>query len=330
MAALICSFSYAAEPVRMLNSMRPTENTPAELLRRAAFEGDLGSIEQLLAQGVNVNAKDRDGWTALIWAQLGNRTGAVELLLTRGAAIDAKDESGHTAAHQAAMAGRLEVLESLLHYGASVNTVARSGLTPLMDAATYGRVRVMELLLAKGADPNAVNEDGRTALSLAHQHGRRNVTFLLLANGADPNFQAKRLQAGLSVNGTKPKGPTRVRLAGCLRDTDVIGAQNRPSGCRLNDPLDPRASQTVYTVAPPRIESRNAALREAFQTWEQLENKYPDMPQRLRHASGKRLPLEDLCAKEPLLRRALELWQTIRAEHPNLASSLMDLARMGR
>ena len=58
------------------------------LLTHAAIEGDLEPIRELLDEGADVNARDRNGDTALWWAIIRGHVAVVRLLLERGANVD--------------------------------------------------------------------------------------------------------------------------------------------------------------------------------------------------------------------------------------------------
>ena len=105
-----------------------------ELLSSA--KGYLKGVKYQLKQGANVNAKDKNGWTALIFC------------------ID--DENTYDS-----------VCEYLIEQGADVNVKTKSGWTPLMFAAEKNRRGLVETLLKKGADINAKNKNGYTAVDLA-------------------------------------------------------------------------------------------------------------------------------------------------------------------
>lgn len=60
-------------------------------------EGDVEKIEEAIRNGVNINAKDDNGNTALIWAAFEGKTEIAELLLKYGSNINAKDNNGRTA-----------------------------------------------------------------------------------------------------------------------------------------------------------------------------------------------------------------------------------------
>ncbi len=81
-------------------------------------------------------------------------------LLDRGAAIDAKDREGKTALAKAAEANKLPLMRLLLERGANVNARAIDGSTALLYAAEQDRGPAIALLLERGADPNLAWPEG--------------------------------------------------------------------------------------------------------------------------------------------------------------------------
>ena len=144
-------------------------NPLAELesdLRQAAVDGDIGTINSLLAQGVNINAADERGWTALRGAAFIENAQVVKLLLDRKADpnIRTKDD-GTTALHQAASSDDIEIVKSLLKAGADPNIRdSFSGMTPLMEAAGLGNVVATQLMIKNNADVNVYDKWGETVL----------------------------------------------------------------------------------------------------------------------------------------------------------------------
>ena len=65
--------------------------------REAAVTGDAKAVARLLAQGLNVNDRDRYGQTALMLAALHGHLGAVRLLLDAGADKNVVAKFGFTA-----------------------------------------------------------------------------------------------------------------------------------------------------------------------------------------------------------------------------------------
>ncbi len=74
----------------------------------------------------------------------------VELMLIDGVDIDARDEEGRTLLHWAARHGHLDVIELLVNRQAALNIRDRSGQTPLQAAVARGHEAVAELLRRHG------------------------------------------------------------------------------------------------------------------------------------------------------------------------------------
>ena len=94
-----------------------------------------------------------------------------ELLNAPGVNIHAKDQDGFTALHWAAWSGMPHSVAMLAKAGLDINEKENNGYTPLMLAAMRGNSEVVAALQALGANANAVNADNKTALQLAEEKG---------------------------------------------------------------------------------------------------------------------------------------------------------------
>lgn len=154
-------------------------------LMDAIFERNTDRAAALLDAGANVNAMAHNGSTALmIAAEMGN-TAMMRLLIDNGADVDARNEYGKTPL----MAGGNDkgVITMLIRAGADVNAVDKDGGTALMNAAAGKHSDVVELLLDAGADVAMADRYGYTALKSATiWGGRGEIAGLLLQAGADP------------------------------------------------------------------------------------------------------------------------------------------------
>ena len=155
----------------------------------AVERGDKLALAALLKAGVDVNAAQGDGATALHWAAYQNDAKTVALLLSAGAKLNAQNALGVTPLALAAQQGGAAVLEELIKAGAKPNdpvNFVNAGETPLMHAARSGSVDAVKVLLKAGADINAKeNWNGQTALMWAAAEGHAPMVEMLIEFGAD-------------------------------------------------------------------------------------------------------------------------------------------------
>jgi ankyrin repeat protein len=105
-------------------------------------------IESALAAGGDVNAVDRQGNSALMWAATRNHAAGIELLLEKGAAIDYQNMPG-------------------------------KDYTALISAAKHGNHAAIAALLKAGADTQVKTEGGKTAFEVAMQNGHAGSAFMI-------------------------------------------------------------------------------------------------------------------------------------------------------
>lgn len=184
-----------------------------EALFAAAERGDAGAARLALrprglVRRPDVNARNRDGWTALHYAAAYGQLEVAKVLLERGAKLDASNYLGLTALdyascyghdevafllsecgarhtlHTAAALGVLWALSRLLQQGNNPGRLDYFGYTPLHWAARHGRHEAVALLLERGALPETPDVNGETALHRAEQWGHERVAQLLRTHQA--------------------------------------------------------------------------------------------------------------------------------------------------
>lgn len=112
----------------------------------------------------------------------------VSKAIENGIDINALDCSGTTALNWAASEGYMNILNLLLDKGAQINKAEeRGGWTPLMLAVINQNSRAVEELIKRGANLNIKNTQGYSALMLAAERGNFEALKMLLDNGVDPN-----------------------------------------------------------------------------------------------------------------------------------------------
>jgi len=167
----------------------------------AAMAGNKETVRALLKQGMDVNAAQGDGMTALHWAARQGDVEIAQMLLYAGANVKASTRlGGYTPLLMAAQVGHAPMLEMLIKSGADAKVATANGTTPLMMAATAGKADAVKLLLDHGADPNAKESArGETALMFAANFNRVDAMKALLDKGADITAATKVVDlAGLT------------------------------------------------------------------------------------------------------------------------------------
>jgi ankyrin repeat protein len=139
--------------------------------------------------GMDIDARDQDGRTALYWASILGHDKIVQMLLDTGA--DANGQSGWCgSALQAASAGGYDmIVQTLLDKGADVNGQGGWYGNALQVASAGGHDKIVQTLLDKGADANAQGGERGNALQAASYRGYDKIVQTLLDQGADVSAQ---------------------------------------------------------------------------------------------------------------------------------------------
>ncbi|TVT51837.1 MAG: hypothetical protein FHK82_14800 [Sedimenticola thiotaurini] len=139
------------------------EKSP-ELLFQAIYSNNIGLVRTQLASGVDVNAVNETGETALHATQDHN---IASYLIEMGADIHAQDNQGMTPLFNKDIA----IAELLLDSGADINHQSRDGNTPLIYYTYSGYLDGIKLLINRGADVGICNTDNHNARDIAeHFH----------------------------------------------------------------------------------------------------------------------------------------------------------------
>ncbi|KAE8423351.1 ankyrin repeat-containing domain protein [Aspergillus pseudocaelatus] len=166
--------------------------------------GDEAMVRFLLArEGLTRDRKVADAQSGLHGAAWKGYTTILDILLgIDGVDVDSKDEDGYTALWLAVRWGREDAVELLLDkYGASLD-VPNGDMewTAFQAAIYYEKPETARMLLARGANPNSRDRYGRSPLSWAvniewddcHDGiGSTIVPLLLETDGVDVNSQDK-------------------------------------------------------------------------------------------------------------------------------------------
>ncbi len=208
-----------------------------------AATGQIQAIRELLesSKEVNVNWRDVDGWTPLMYAANAGHGDVVELLLKAGANPHLENDLGETALHLAAKNGSTESTELLLDQGADFSARDAAGRTPLYRAIEQGNAEIIDLLQTaaqeKANRKYAVPED---------RQGDETVPPQIIEKDSAPYTDKAR---ALGIEGT-------VVLLVLVRMDGTIGGVNVSQG--LEDTLDESAVNAVrkWVFKPATREGR--------------------------------------------------------------------------
>jgi ankyrin repeat protein len=104
-------------------------------------------------------------------------------MLAKGAAIDARDRQGNTALLDAAQIGFVDGAQQLLEVGATVDLANNRGETPLIIATQMHDLATVRVLVQYGADPKVTDHvAGMSAMDYAKRDGRSDAIVKALGD----------------------------------------------------------------------------------------------------------------------------------------------------
>lgn len=181
--AMMCLFISCQSPTKQTKSVEKDQPKPIEQQTTApninmatyfdaALNGNIEPVQNAIVKGVDMEARNENGYTALMLASYNGHHHIIKLLLENGAEIDAVDGLNRTALMFASTGPFAPAVDLLIKAGANVNAIdSHENWTPVMFAAGEGQLEVIKLLVANGADLSKVDIDGESALDFAKANG---------------------------------------------------------------------------------------------------------------------------------------------------------------
>jgi ankyrin repeat protein len=210
---------------------------------RSAEQGDTRALPLFFEAGIDINARNGGGYTALMAAAKNGQAEIVDKLLEQKANVDVQGYNGLTALMLAAENNQLSIVKALLAKNADPNLQDNSGWTALMKAVYQGNTDCVvaiadrsrqevnrgllvaalmdhkdtaKALLDRGAEIDTRADDGRTPLMLAASKGFADLVSFFLQEGADRSL-------------TDNSGNTAATLASAKGSREVTSLlQNAP------------------------------------------------------------------------------------------------------
>ena len=171
-------------------------------LHKAVLQLELSDLgEKIKTHKSEIDDKDVDGYTALVWASRRGNGKAIQFLVHAGADVLSPTHSGESALHYAARYSNIQAVKALLEAGADTRQVNREGLSPLHFAAESTRdVGVIDCLISAGAELNAMTNRGMSPLHVCALSNRVAVAKSLLDKGAEINIISKNGESALLLS----------------------------------------------------------------------------------------------------------------------------------
>mmetsp|Transcript_5199 Transcript_5199/g.9420 ORF Transcript_5199/g.9420 Transcript_5199/m.9420 type:complete len:390 (-) Transcript_5199:190-1359(-) len=226
---------------------------------------------------VDVNAKDPQGWTPLMYASACGYSKIVKLLLKHHADVNQVNNMKSTALHWAAERGNEDIAKLLIHHQASIQGLDKQMRAPisyaannnhagmvkilldqnvmdvesllcinaLHEASSKGFIDVVKVLLEYGVPINGINQVKMTALHLAARNGHLALTKYLIEHGAKINAKTSNKFKPLDFAIASKHGEV-VKLLLAKQAAKVESGTSRSSSSGSS-----RSSQTMDTQMVP-------------------------------------------------------------------------------
>jgi ankyrin repeat protein len=174
-----------------INTQHPTSGTSVLMIASSYYYYD-DMVEYLIAKGADVNIKDSEGKTALLWSASNSLENA-KILISNGAKVNEAANDGMTPFLQATLgvsSGKvpIEICELLRKNGAIINASLQRksalGWNALHYAAANGDAELVKYLIKYGANVNKATGEGSSPLFLAKLGGYDDIVKILKNAGA--------------------------------------------------------------------------------------------------------------------------------------------------
>ena len=174
-----------------------TDASSRTLLMNAVKNGNEWEVRSLIKSKANVNLKDNDGWTALMYAsRYQNDADIIQLLIDNGARINDKNNFGSNSLQLAACySNNPDILAKLLeNQKTSANDLLKAFIMAITSQSntTESQIAKIKLFIEKGISINRFYE-GKTPLMYAAEFSKSTeIIKLLIENGASVSIRNQK------------------------------------------------------------------------------------------------------------------------------------------
>ncbi len=158
-------------------------------------------LKNLINSGANVEAKNKDKYTALMCAANLGYTEIVKELINSGANINEKEDTINyenvTALFCAINSGQIETAKELINSGPNINAIEDNDRNPLIVAVRKEYLEIIKELIK--SNTNIQNNDKDTALIAAVMVSHLDIVKELIKIGANPNTKNRHQRTALDI-----------------------------------------------------------------------------------------------------------------------------------
>ena len=197
--------------------------TPDDFVKAAA-QGDVELVGLFLQTGMDRNAQDARGYTALIQAAENGRKEVVRALLQEGVKTDLQTTDGNTAVIAAAGNDQFECVRLLIEANADVNLKNGKNWTALMKAVYQGHQKTTDVMLRTSRDALQREDQLTRALMVASLLGHNEIARSLLDAGAPVNKPIEKKQTALMFAASTGKKEMTQLLLTRGADASIVNA----------------------------------------------------------------------------------------------------------
>lgn len=176
--------STTAAPVEASATTTTSQHTTSvantQAFYSAALANDVPTIKKCIADGMDVNQRDMDERTAMMYAAFNGNVDVMKVLKEHGADVHALDPGGRSLLMIAATCPSSKGLEWLLDQGIAIDLGdTKDNFTALMYAAAEGQLTNVMLLIKHKANPNLLTTENHSAWFFAKNNSHTEVASYL-------------------------------------------------------------------------------------------------------------------------------------------------------
>ena len=214
-----------------LNIRINNENLLLYLSKNASNYDYSGSIRNMISAGVNVNAKDEDGNTALINIVSGNgdrnQLKKMRAIISGRADVNVQNKEGLTALMLIASSGEESIVRALISARPNLDVTDKDGNTALIYAVKNNNVGGAKAIIRGRPNLNKQNNEGNNALMIASENGLEEIVRNLISSRVNLDMQNNKGDTALLLSVYNKKNNVVKILIDAGADITIKNKENK-------------------------------------------------------------------------------------------------------